>query len=85
MGTFEEGAARLGGARPAGWRRPPGDPWPGAFDEYASEVSDSVDAIAAMLSWPRPERESSAPRGAQISPTSTIPSNRTSVRFTRLD
>ncbi len=85
LSTFEHDAARLAGARPAGWSRLSGDAWPGVFDEYASEVSDSVDAIAAMLSWPRPERESSAPRGAQISPTSAIPSNRTSVRFTRLD
>ena len=60
LSTFEHDAARLAGARPAGWSRLSGDAWPGVFDEYASEVSDSVDAIAAMLSWPRPERESSA-------------------------
>jgi hypothetical protein len=81
----EDGAAVLAGVgpprpEPARWIQSAGDSWPQPLQDYASEMADSVDSIATMLSW-----GASVEPSAGLLPTSAIPSDRTSVRFTRLD
>ncbi len=53
LNTLEDGAARLGGARPPPWKQPRDSASSRPLEDYVCEVADSIDSIATVLSWPR--------------------------------